>query len=88
MEYKDVIPIRLRPSLCWLVEFNDKKKYILITSTSFSIEEIVSYIKVHYGVNKKFTVQQIDVGEFQISDFKDLYSSDGRKVDNNLNIVV
>lgn len=90
--YKDANPIRVRPCAAWLIYLNgrDKPARLMLTAPEMTIEEVVRILKVH-RVAKRFAVQQVDVGEFNLDHDGptiDSYSSDGRKVTDLLEVVI
>jgi len=86
-EYKNVRPIKPRLCTIWLIEFEDKEKRILAVSPELTAEHIINFIKTHNN-KRKFTVESVDVGEFKIQETINSYSSDSRKVTQDMEVTI
>lgn len=84
-QVKEIIP---RLASVWLVESGRTKK-LLVLDKEFTIERVVEMLKAHGA--RRFVVSIVDVGEFNLDQDKPIensYSSDGRGVDQDMNIVL
>lgn len=91
MDYKDCVPLRTVECITWLIEEIVPEgacanKYILCTDPSFTVQQVIDYVKTH-KLMRKFTIMTINVGLFELAGKFDYYTRDARKVNHNLEIV-
>lgn len=84
--YSEVLPIKAFVRSTWLVERKDGKTFLAVWHKDAKIEDVAAYIKIK-NPTLKFTVAAFDVGLLEISKV-DFSSSNGRKVDQDLNVIV
>lgn len=93
MKYGEVVPIRSRPAGVWLVQFEFpgsqaiETKQILVVDKEMTPEEVVQIVRTHHP-NRRFTILQIWVGEFEVSRVENSYSADGRRVTQDLEVIL
>lgn len=90
--YDQVAPIEPRPCCLWLVDIPeaDTKKLVAV-ATDMPLEEVYNFIKGMPSMQiykHEFFIKAIDVGDFHVEAQIYSYSSDGREVDQDMNVVL
>jgi hypothetical protein len=87
LPYEQCKPIRASSSSVWLVEFTNGRKEIHVWHKDATIINIVEHIKNH-NKGKEFTVERQDVGIYVVNYVQNSYSGDGRRVNQNMCVVI
>jgi len=85
MKHDEVRRINHQVCSAWYVKLPDGRKFLHLWTPNAEIEDVHYSCRQHY---KEFTLGAITVGDFEVVVENQAYSSDGREVDQDWNIVL
>ena len=85
-KYGDCYPLRTKPCLAWEVAFEDGSFQLELTCPEMTVEEVIAMVKVHNS-GRKFNIKAITVGEYKIQERTNTYCVDGRRINQNLDMI-
>ena len=90
MNYENCVVIRTSVSVSWLIKFGDGRQKLLIVDKGLTVLNIIDMIKVR-NPNKKFSIQTITVGEFNLDrkvPTDHSFCLDGRSVNQDMDVKI
>lgn len=87
VKYGSAAPLRTHLCRAWLVTFASGRRLLELWAVDTSIEDIHSHYRVIHP-DERFTIGPIDIGVLEISKTISSYASDGRKVNQDWEIVL
>lgn len=88
-KYKDAIPIETNPRTVYQIRFEEGEGFqnrIVVCSADCTILEAHGMAKNRFP-DTRFTINRVDAGSF-IADSEGSYTGDGRRIDQDLNIIL